>query len=46
LFSGTLKKEFLAALREAGVDVILMTGIWGIVGGKDEKRVRDELEWL
>lgn len=34
LFCGSVKKQFMAALMENKVDVLLMTGCWGIVGDK------------
>jgi len=38
LFCGTIKKQFMAALREWGVDVLLMTGVWGVLADQQRKK--------
>ncbi len=37
LFCGSVKKQFMAASQKAGVQVLLMTGVWGVLADEQKK---------
>jgi ribulose 1,5-bisphosphate synthetase/thiazole synthase len=39
LFCGSVKKQFMRALLTGGVDVLLMTGVWGVVADRNKQTV-------